>query len=37
VRPHDVAPHGALGVVLVEEVVQPLVVHWPCISQSQYM
>lgn len=29
VRPDDVPPHGAPWVVLVEEVVQPLVVHWP--------
>jgi hypothetical protein len=33
VRPHDVAPHRALGVVLVEQVVPPLVVHRSCSSK----
>jgi hypothetical protein len=30
VRPDDIAPHRALGVVLVEQVVPSLVVQRPC-------
>jgi hypothetical protein len=30
VRPHDVTPHSALGVVLVEEMVPAFVVHGCC-------
>jgi hypothetical protein len=34
VCPHDVAPHRALGVVLVEEMVPPLVVQRRCMSHQ---